>query len=135
MLLDTWFTDNVFGFPGDEDGGGMSSFVVFSMMGFYPVTPGIPVYNIGSPVFDRISIHLPNGRTFAVVAKNNSATNIYVQSAALNGKPLTRPWFTHNDLLAGGTLELTMGKQPNRLWGNEEEDAPPSALNYVPGQK
>ena len=100
MLLDSWFTDNVFGFPGDEDGGGMSSFVVFSMMGFYPVTPGIPVYNIGSPVFDRISINLPNGKTFVVVAKNNSAANIYIQSAALNGKPLATPWFTHKELLA-----------------------------------
>ena len=135
MLLDTWFTDNVFGFPGDEDGGGMSSFVVFSMMGFYPVTPGIPAYNIGSPVFDKVSIHLPNGRTFSVVARNNSATNRYIQRAALNGKPLTRPWFTHDDLLGGGTLELVMGKEPNRQWGSHEEDAPPSAMDYLPGQK
>jgi putative alpha-1,2-mannosidase len=133
MLLDTWFTDNVFGFPGDEDGGGMSSFVVFSMMGFYPVTPGIPAYNIGSPVFDKVSIHLPNGRTFSVVARNNSATNRYIQRAALNGKPLTRPWFTHDDLLGGGTLELVMGKEPNRQWGSHEEDAPPSAMDYLPG--
>jgi predicted alpha-1,2-mannosidase len=135
MLLDTWFTDNIFGFPGDEDGGGMSSFVVFSMMGFYPVTPGIPVYNIGSPVFNRISINLPNGKTFVVIAKNNSATNIYVQSATLNGKPLSRPWFTHNDLIGGGTLELIMGEQPNRQWGDKEEEAPPSEMNYLPGKE
>ena len=135
MLLDTWFTDNVFGFPGDEDGGGMSSFVVFSMMGFYPVTPGIPVYNIGSPVFNRISINLQNGKTFVVIAKNNSQTNIYIQSAVLNGKPLNKPWFTHNDLIGGGTLELIMGNQPNRQWGAQETAAPPSAMNYFPGRE
>ena len=135
MLIDTWFTDNVFGFPGDEDGGGMSSFVVFSMMGFYPVTPGIPIYNIGSPVFNRISIHLPNGKTFVVIAKHNSAENKYIQSAALNGVPRGKPWFTHNELLRGGTLELVMGNQPNVHWGNREEDAPPSGMNYVPGRE
>ena len=135
MLLDTWFTDNVFGFPGDEDGGGMSSFVVFSMMGFYPVTPGIPVYNIGSPVFDQISIRLPDGKTFAVIARNNSQANVYIQRAALNGEPLQKPWLTHNDILGGGTLELTMGPRPNRQWGGKEEDAPPSAMDYAPGQK
>ena len=135
MLLDTWFTDNVFGYPGDEDGGGMASFVVFSMMGFYPVTPGIPVYNIGSPEFDRISIRLPRGGTFTVVAKNNSPSCKYVQRATLNGKPLTRPWFTHSDLVHGGTLELVMGNQPNRGWGARGEDAPPSALEYNPAQK
>lgn len=135
MLLDTWFTDTVFGFPGDEDGGGMSSFVVFSMMGFYPVTPGIPAYNIGSPVFDQISMNLPNGKTFVVVARRNSAAEIYIQSAAMNGKPLNKPWFTHNDLQGGGTLELRMGTQPNKQWGSKEEEAPPSAMNYLPGQK
>jgi predicted alpha-1,2-mannosidase len=132
MLLDTWFMDNVFGFPGDEDGGGMSSFVVFSMMGFYPVTPGIPVYNIGSPAFDRISIRLPEGGTFTVIAKNNSHSRKYIQRATLNGRPLERPWFTHGDLVHGGTLELVMGNQPNRAWGAKEEDAPPSALDYTP---
>jgi len=132
MLLDTWFTDTVFGFPGDEDGGGMSSFVVFSMMGFYPVTPGIPVYTIGSPVFDRISIRLPDKRTFVVIARNNSATNRFIQKAAMNKHPLERPWFTHKDLLGGGILELTMGEKPNRRWGSKEEDSPPSSMNYVP---
>jgi len=95
--------------PGDEDGGGMSSFVVFSMMGFYPVTPGIPVYNMESPVFDQVSIRLPDGKTFAVIARNNSQANVYIQRAALNGKLLQKPWLTHNDILGGGTLELTMG--------------------------
>jgi len=130
MLLDTFFTDNVFGIPGDEDGGGMSAFVVFSMMGFFPVTPGIPVYNIGSPVFENISINLPNGKTFTVVAKGSSDINKYIQKAFLNGKSLNKPWFTHDDLVNGGKLELEIGSQPNKLWGSDINDVPPSSINY-----
>lgn len=117
LLLDLWFRDNVFGIPGDEDGGGMSAFVVFSSMGFYPVTPGMPVYAIGSPVFSRAAISLPNGRTFTVVAPGCSRVNKYVQRASLNGADLSSPWFTHAQLMAGGTLELVMGPRPNRDWG------------------
>ena len=118
LLLATWFPDNLFGIPGDEDGGGMSAFIVFSSMGFYPVTPGIPVYAIGSPVFTRISIALDNGRRFTVIADGCSAVNKYIQSASLNGKPLDTPFFSHQDLEAGGTLRLEMGPKPNRRWGN-----------------
>jgi predicted alpha-1,2-mannosidase len=130
MLLDTWFTDNLFGIPGDEDGGGMTAFVVFSMMGFFPVTPGIPVYNIGSPVFENISMKLPNGKTFSVTARNNSATNKYIQSATLNGKAWNQPWFTHADLMNGGKLELVMGGTPNKTWG--AQNTPPSEINLNP---
>ncbi|MEN6459269.1 MAG: glycoside hydrolase family 92 protein [Thermoguttaceae bacterium] len=132
MLLETWFTDNLFGMPGDEDGGGMSAFVVFSMMGFFPTTPGIPVYAIGSPVFDEVSINLSNGKTFTVKTINNSAANKYIQSATLNGRPLEKPWFTHADLLGGGTLQFIMGDRPNKQWGSRESDAPPSAMDYRP---
>lgn len=130
MLLDTWFTDNLFGIPGDEDGGGMTAFVVFSMMGFFPVTTGIPVYNISSPVFENTSIKLPNGKTFTVIAKGASAQNKYIQSATLNGKPLNKPWFTHNDLVNGGTLSLVMGGSPNKTWGSASDAAPPSSITY-----
>lgn len=132
MLLDTWFTDNLFGLPGDEDGGGMTSFVVFSMMGFLPVTPGIPVYNIGSPVFNTIVIKLPGNKKFTVIAKNNSPENKYIQSAVLNGKVLNRPWFKHADMVNGGKLELVMGDKPNKNWGNDETAYPPSAINILP---
>ena len=132
MLMDTWFTDNLFGIPGDEDGGGMTAYVVFSMMGFFPVTPGIPVYNIGSPVFNTISLKLPNGKNFTVVAKNNSATNKYIQYATLNGKAWNKPWFTHTDLVNGGKLELVMGSAPNKKWGAAEKDVPPSAMHIDP---
>ncbi|AEV99429.1 alpha-mannosidase [Niastella koreensis] len=117
FLLDVWFKDNIFGIPGDEDGGGMSAFVVFSAMGFYPITPGNPVYTIGSPLFEKISIDLPGGKQFHVNAKNCSVINKYIQSAKFNGQPLNIPWFTHEQLMAGGTLELEMGPKPNKEWG------------------
>ena len=117
LLLTTWFPDNVFGIPGDEDGGGMSAFVVFSSIGFYPVTPGIPGYTIGSPVFSRVTITLDNGRRFTVVADHCSTVNKYIQSATLNGQSLDTPWFSHKALMAGGTLRLEMGPKPNLHWG------------------
>jgi predicted alpha-1,2-mannosidase len=117
FLLDTWFKDNIFGIPGDEDGGGMSAFVVFSSMGFYPVTPGIPEYTIGSPVFENVSITLPNKKQFTVVAHHSSVVNKYIQQAKFNGKPLNKPTFTHKQLTDGGTLELFMGPKPNKSWG------------------
>ena len=117
FLLDVWFKDNIFGIPGDEDGGGMSAFVVFSSMGFYPMTPGIPRYTIGSPVFSKVSISLANGKTFTLIARHASVVNKYIQSATLNGKSLDTPWFTHEELEAGGTVELVMGPKPNKNWG------------------
>jgi predicted alpha-1,2-mannosidase len=117
FLLETWFKDNVFGIPGDEDGGGMSAFAVFSSMGFYPVTPGSPFYTIGSPVFSQITIDLSNGKQFKLVANNSTIVNKYIQSAKLNGKVLDVPWFSHQQLVDGGTLELEMGPLPNKSWG------------------
>ena len=120
FLLDTWFKDNIFGIPGDEDGGGMSAFVVFSYLGFYPVTPGLPMYAIGSPVFENVSIRLSNGLSFRLIAHDSSAENKYIQSAKLNGQPLNTPWISHEDLIKGGTLEFEMGAKPNKSWGVEE---------------
>jgi predicted alpha-1,2-mannosidase len=128
MLLDTWFTNTPFGIPGDEDGGGLSAFVVFSSMGFYPVTPGMPVFNIGSPVFTNIAVKLQNNRVFRVTAKNSNRENKYIQSAALNGKEWNKPWFSWVDIRNGGELVLVMGSRPNYNWGAEPEDAPPSGL-------
>ncbi len=118
MLMDTWFRNDLMGIPGDEDGGGLSAFYVFSAMGFYPITPGIPEYQIGSPLFSKIKIRLQNRKTFSIIARNNSLVNKYIQSARLNGRELTRPVFSHNDLIDGGTLILEMGDEPNKSWGN-----------------
>lgn len=119
FLLDVWFKDNIFGIPGDEDGGGLSAFVVFSSLGFYPVTPGLPVYTIGSPVFEKSSIRLQNNKVFTVIAKGANATNKYIQKAFLNGTEIKTPFFTHKELMNGGTLELIMADKPNKTWGAE----------------
>lgn len=116
-LLDVWFKDNVFGIPGDEDGGGMTAFVVFASMGFYPVTPGQPLYTIGSPLFNNITINLHNGKKFRLTANGCSVQNKYIQRARMNGVVLNTPWFTHEQLMNGGHLELEMGPKPNKAWG------------------
>ena len=116
-LLGQWFRNDLMGVPGDEDGGGMSSFVVFSAMGFYPVTPGKPEYTIGSPLFEKATIDLQNGKSFEVEALHVSPENKYIQSATLNGKALEKPWFSHQDLASGGRLVLEMGSRPNPEWG------------------
>ena len=110
-LIDTYFIDSYLGMPGDEDGGGMSAFVVFSMMGFFPVTPGTTNYAIGSPFFEKAILHLPSGKSFIIKAKDISKENKYIQSARLNGQPLSKPFLTHEQLMAGGTLELQMGNR------------------------
>jgi putative alpha-1,2-mannosidase len=103
--------------PGDEDGGGMTSFVVWSSLGLYPVTPGKAEYAIGSPVFSEARMHLANGKTFEILAPGASRDNKYIQSATLNGKPLDKPFIDHETLMAGGKLVLEMGAEPNVNWG------------------
>jgi putative alpha-1,2-mannosidase len=124
--MESWFSNDLLGIPGDEDGGGMSAFYVFSAMGFYPVSAGVPAYTIGSPVFSKTAIRLDNGKTFTIVAKNASWSNKYIQSARLNGQPWNKTWFTHDDIVNGGTLELEMDDRPNGKWGVGEDAIPPS---------
>ena len=125
MLMNTFFRNDLQGIPGDEDGGGMSAWYVFSAMGFYPVTPGMPMYVIGTPLFEKMTIQLPNGKAFIVTARNNSAQNKYIQSATLNGAPLNRAWIKHTDVVNGGELMFQMGPRPNKSWGANE---PPPSL-------
>lgn len=125
-LLTQWFRNDLMGIPGDEDGGGMTAFVVFSMMGFYPVTPGLPMYVIGSPMFEEQTISLSNGKTFRVVCHNYSPENKYIQSAKLNGKEWNKSWFSHKDMMQGGVLEFVMGKRPNKAWASGDDALPPS---------
>ena len=117
QLLRTWFRDDLMGIPGDEDGGGMTSFVVWSCLGLYPVTPGSAEYAIGSPVFPEAKVHLPGGKTFEILAEGVSEDNKYIQSATLNGEPLTRPFLSHDEVVEGGKLVFVMGDQPNKSWG------------------
>jgi predicted alpha-1,2-mannosidase len=126
LMMDLWYTDGPMGIPGDDDGGETSSWYVFSAMGFYPVTPGVPAYEIGSPIFSTTQIALPNGKVFKIVANHVSAKNKYIQAATLNGAPLDRAWFTHTELVQGGTLTLEMGDSPNTKWASGVGAAPPS---------
>lgn len=125
-LLTQWFRNDVMGIPGDEDGGGLTSFVVFSQIGFYPVTPGLPMYVIGSPVFEKATLDVGNGKTFEVYCHNYSPDNKFIQSATFNGKPWNKSWFTHQYLMKGGRLEFVMGKYPNKQWAADEQAIPPS---------
>ena len=120
-LIHEWFRNDLMGVPGDEDGGGMSSFVVFSQMGFYPVTPGSPEYSIGSPFFNHVRIDLGNGNFFEIEAVNNAPENKYIQSAILNGKPMNKPFIHHDEIMKGGKLVFEMGDKANRNWGIENK--------------
>jgi predicted alpha-1,2-mannosidase len=126
QLMDLWYGDGPLGIPGDDDGGATSSWYVLSAMGFYPVCPGSPVYEIGSPIFSRAVIRMGNGKEFTIIANHVSAQNKYIQSARLNGKPLGKPWFSHSEIAGGGSLILEMDDKPNRNWGSTPGDAPPS---------
>ncbi len=99
------------GLPGNDDAGAMSSWYVWSAMGLYP-NAGQPLYYIGSPLFDRATLHLEDGKRFTVEAHDVSELNRYVLGARLNGKPLDRAWLSHAELIAGGQLELEMGPVP-----------------------
>jgi predicted alpha-1,2-mannosidase len=125
-LMNQWFRNDLMGVPGDEDGGGMSAFVVFSMIGFYPVTPGLPIYVIGSPFFENVKVDLGNNKTFEIQCINYGKENKYIQSTKLNGKDWDKSWFTHEDLMKGGKLEFTMGNVANKKWASLPASLPPS---------
>jgi predicted alpha-1,2-mannosidase len=109
---------------GDEDNGQTSAWFVFSAMGFYSVTPGVPQYALGSPLFSKIALNLENGKKFTIEAPNNSPSHVYVQSAALNGRPIARTWIGHDEIMKGGTLKLEMSKTPNLQRGVNISDRP-----------
>jgi predicted alpha-1,2-mannosidase len=132
ILSDMYGSDRYgLAFPGMDDQGSTASWYVMSAIGFYTVDPSSPNYILGSPLFDKATVHLGSGKDFVVVARNNSATNKYIQSARMNGKPWNKPWFSHDDIASGATLVLTMGPTPNKNWGSSPTDAPPSMSDAV----
>ncbi|MFZ1978846.1 MAG: GH92 family glycosyl hydrolase [Bacteroidota bacterium] len=126
QVLNELYNNSTSGYPGNEDCGQMSSWYIFSSIGFYPVNPAGGVYAIGSPVLKSATIHLANGKIFSVAVKNPAKENVYIQSVKLNGKPYGKAYITQNDIVNGGTLEFVMGNQPNKEWGANIEDAPPA---------
>ena len=119
------------GYCGDEDNGQTSAWYVFSSLGFYPVTPGVNQYVIGSPLFKKATIHLENGNTFEIGAKNNSKSNFYIQSASLNGKGYFNSFLNFDDIQKGGKLEFNLGDTPNKDWGSKPENVPYSLSNEL----
>jgi putative alpha-1,2-mannosidase len=111
------------GIDGDDDCGQMSAWFLFSAFGFYPVNPASGDYMIGSPLFQSMSLRLANGKTFTVLAENNSDKNIYIQSATLGGKPLAKPLITWEDIQSGATLHLVMGPNPSQ-WAADWKPSP-----------
>ena len=116
-ILKVWFNNTPLGICGDEDEGEISSWYIFSTLGFYPVCPGDPHYAIGVPLFPEASIQVGADKQFTIRANGVSEVNKYIQSASLNGQPLTTPWLSHEALVKGGVLEFIMGSQPNKAWG------------------
>jgi len=104
------------GLPGNDDAGQISAWYVMSALGFYQVTPGVPVYQIGTPHFDDATIALPGGKDFHIHAKGAEAGAFYIQSATLNGRPLRRAYLTHSEIVAGGELTFEMSRKPNPAW-------------------
>lgn len=112
QLMDAWFRNDPMGICGDEDGGGLSSWYVFTAMGFYPMTPGNPEYVVGSPVFEEVIIDLGQGKEFRIKAQGVSTKNKYVTGVAVNGQIINNYRFKHSDISSGGTLELEMSARP-----------------------
>jgi predicted alpha-1,2-mannosidase len=124
QICDQLYRSGPGGLCGNEDMGSLSSWYVLSSMGIYPVTPGSTTYNIGSPLFGKVTINNGNGKKFIIEAENNLEENKYIQSATLNGSSLNKPWISHEDIMNGGKLLFIMGPEPNKEWGIE--DPPPS---------
>jgi predicted alpha-1,2-mannosidase len=120
------------GLSGNEDCGQMSAWYVLSAMGFYSVTPGLPYYTLGTPLFDEVSMRLENGKTFTVKSRQRKSNHPYIQSMKLNGKPYRKAYLRHTDIMAGGVLELVMGPEPMEDWFDEFPLASLSEGTLVP---
>jgi predicted alpha-1,2-mannosidase len=127
QIASTLYQNSPGGLCGNDDCGQTSAWYVFSALGFYPVDPATGIYVIGSPLIDKATIQLDSkyckGKTFTVIASNNSATNKYIQSALLNGRVMSRSWITHQEIAGGGELVLLMGAKSSN-WGSEPADRP-----------
>jgi predicted alpha-1,2-mannosidase len=124
------YTNTPGGLCGNDDCGQTSAWYVFTALGFYPVDPASGIYALGSPLVDKLTLKrdskFAKGGSFTVTTENNSPENCYIQSATLNGKPMTRSWISQKEIEAGGKLVLTMGPSPNKVFGSAPADRPPT---------
>lgn len=116
QVLHELYQNNPAGLSGNEDCGQMSAWYVFSAMGFYPVDPVSGCYEIGTPLFPEVRMHLSNGKTFTILAPGVDRTSIYIQSVKLNGKPYDKSYITHQQIMNGDRLEFEMGSKPGPVW-------------------
>ncbi|RXQ96253.1 glycoside hydrolase family 92 protein [Ancylomarina salipaludis] len=134
-IMETQYNDTPDGLCGNEDCGQMSAWYVLSAMGLYSDCPGSPTYSIGSPIFDKVTLHLDNDKTFIINAKNNGKKQPYIKSAHLNGKEWSRTILSHSEITKGGELILNMSKEANRNWGIETANStstyPSSPIVYL----
>ena len=130
-IMNKLYTPAPDGLCGDEDNGQTSAWYVFSAMGMYSVAPGTNQYVLGAPLFKKITLKLENGKTFVINAANNSAENLYVQKAKLNGKEYTKNYLNHSDITKGGTFDLIMSSEPNKSKGVDKNDFPYSMTNEL----
>jgi len=126
-LCNEMYTDKPDGLIGNEDCGQMSAWYVLSAMGFYSVTPAADYYVIGTPLFDKVTIHLENGKDFVISAIGNSKHNHYIESATLNNTPLKKSYLNHADIMNGGELSFKMRNRPSK-WGTEDENIPKTEI-------
>ncbi|HEY1809833.1 MAG TPA: GH92 family glycosyl hydrolase [Acidobacteriaceae bacterium] len=134
-VLQENYTTDPNGIPGNDDCGEMSSWAVFSMMGFYSVDPASGAYELVSPLFPKVVLHLHapySGKDFTVEAGNEPQANAYIQSVELNGHAHQQNWISFSDIAAGGTLRFKLGNNPNRKWAATAQDAPPSLSQSAP---
>ncbi|MGQ7871001.1 GH92 family glycosyl hydrolase [Sunxiuqinia sp. sy24] len=122
-IRDEYFDSTERGLPGNDDLGSMSSWFVFNALGIYPVCPGVPEYNIGTPMFKKVVIHLDNEKEFVINGEEVSAENKYIQSATLNGEQFNQPYVSHALLTDGGELTFSMGKYPSDWAANSKQEA------------
>ena len=134
-VMDKLYNANPDGYCGDEDNGQTSAWYVFSAMGFYPVCPGSNQYVLGTPYFNKVTLHLENGNTMTIKAEGNSRSNRYIDSMTLNGKTYTKNYLTHADIMKGGSIVCAMSAEPNRSRGTQEADFPYSFTNEIAGSE
>jgi len=123
-VLDKLYSATPDGYSGDEDNGQTSAWYVFSALGFYPVTPGTPQYVIGSPLFNKVTMTLEDGKQFTINASNNLDDNHFIQSSQLNGQEHNKTWLNHHDIQAGGRIDFSMSATPNRQWASTSDAVP-----------
>ena len=134
-VMDKLYTAHPDGYCGDEDNGQTSAWYVFSAMGFYPVCPGSNQYVLGVPYFDKLTLHLENGKSLTVTAKGNSDDTRYVNAMTLNGATYNHNYLTHDAVMNGGNIVFDMSTTPNTQRGTLAEDVPYSLSNEMSAQK